>query len=108
MVGDKVSFDFAGTSPHKRAERASTTGHVYVFHMSFELLGPSKLFVAVYTDRLFPIADGTTLVLYDALGSQMISDSVVLYLGYDLNVQSNHDSGRTRWCLPELPRSTEN
>ncbi len=77
--------------------------------MSFELLEPSKLFVAIYTDRLFPIADGTTsLVLYDALGSQMISGSVVLYLGYDVSVQSNHDSSRTRWCLPELPRSAEN
>ncbi len=35
VIGDKVRLDFAWASPHERAEGASTTGHVYVIHMSF-------------------------------------------------------------------------
>jgi hypothetical protein len=35
VIGDKVRLDFARTSPRERAEGASTTGHVYVIHMSF-------------------------------------------------------------------------
>ena len=54
MLKLEVSPDFFGTSPLELAERASSVGHVLGDHMSFELLNPSKVFVAICTERPRP------------------------------------------------------
>ena len=60
MVGQEVRLDFLGASPHEITEWASSAGHVFVPHVSFELLDPSEGFTALRTDRPRP-ADHRTI-----------------------------------------------
>ena len=99
MIDDKVCLDFTRTSPHEIAEWASAPGQVFVLHVSFKLLGPSEVFVAISTDWPHLLAHGaTSLVRCDALGRQMSSSSVGLRLGYDVSVHSS-DSRFGGACL---------
>ena len=84
MFGHEVSFDVTGTSPNEVAERASTPEPVFVLYVSFELLGASKVFLAIYTDRshLATGTHGTTwLVLRGVLEVDMPPSSVGRKIG---------------------------
>lgn len=85
MVEDEVILQFAGTSPHERAEMAFVLERVYILHVSFEFLDPPEVFAAIRTGRarLASAAHGTTrvsLVLRSAMGSEMPPDSLGLGL----------------------------
>jgi len=45
-MGPDVDLNFVGPVPQEIAERACGRGHVYVPYMSFELLGPPKIFAS--------------------------------------------------------------
>jgi hypothetical protein len=90
MVGHQVSLDFVGTSPFDVAEWASSLRHVNVPQVSFELLNPFKVFVAICTETSCHVGHciGSPIVC-EALYTEMPFSSVALGLGYDISVQSN-------------------
>ena len=84
MVGHEVILQFAGTSPHERAEWALVRGHMHILHVSIELLDPPEVFATIRTGRarLAGAAHGRiSPVLRSTLGSEKPRGSLVLGLG---------------------------
>jgi len=85
VIGHEVVLQFAGTSPHERAESqwALVLEHVHIPHVSYEFLGPPEGFATIRTGRtrLAGSARGTiSPVLRSALGSEILPDSLGLSL----------------------------
>src|SRR5712691_3017920 len=59
VVGNEVGLDFCRTGPCDIAEWTSSPGHVYVLHVSVELLDTSEVFSTICTDRPRPETHGT-------------------------------------------------
>jgi hypothetical protein len=97
MVGDHVSLDSIGTSPHEIAEWASTTGHVYVSHMTFELLNPPEVFVTKCTGRACPAAHSTiSPVVCGALEDEVLSSVMWWKIWLQTHLKPK---------IPNMPRS---
>jgi hypothetical protein len=91
VVGYDMCLDFLGTTlrPLERAaEYASLSGHVYVIHVSLNVLRSSNRFAAIWTNKPLPATHGISpLAICGALDSYILSSSMGQGLGYNISVR---------------------
>jgi len=100
MVGDEVSLDLNGAFPDEIAEWTFAWWLVSVLLVPLELLGPSKLFIALCTNTQPGERACMSAAAPDAFGDYMLSSSARLSPRY-VSMHSNHGIWRY------LPRGGE-